>query len=546
VFPAGPLAVLAVANDTLTAYLANGASHPCPADMLAGVARWALQVGLGQPRLSKYGSPSDPLIVLTPSAGDYLGLPPELPDRATLRLPADHPQMTALKEDGWSLTRTGFGPWARIYLPVQNNRRRSIQLAVTAWHALSDGSWNGAPTDAEPAQLARWLGRYAERVLTPRGSAAVCGQELMTALRPPTKPEFDPAINRWRSGRNSGALWGPVEPAPPEAHAAHPLAQGRGPGDAMEEEAYDWHRHVEDDEADRYSWVVGLDINLAFLAATNSLSVGLNAAPRHVHTPIFDKKIPGCWYVDLSHIRLDHRLPSPFTPTGRPPTGPAWYATPTVAYAAELGAEVNPIAAWVRDDSGPYLGPWYKHLRAAYLATMRDLGITQDMPPQQYLQAMAELPGKDETLRGMLSAIKATAKGGIGKLRAGPREAGAPFTRWAALDTPTWRPDIRAAVISSARVGLHRKMMKTAQLTGRFPLAVLSDCAVYPAAQPTALDVVPHTPDGKPVPGTFRLGVLPGYAKEEGTQTLDWFQNHSRAQDNAARYIKGGTDPRDT
>ena len=35
-------------------------------------------------------------------------------------------------------------------------------------------------------------------------------------------------------------------------------------------------------------------------------------------------------------------LPSPFTPTGDRPEGPAWYATPTVAYAVELGYDVTP------------------------------------------------------------------------------------------------------------------------------------------------------------------------------------------------------------
>ncbi len=33
---------------------------------------------------------------------------------------------------------------------------------------------------------------YATRVITPRGSTAVSGLELMTALRPPTKAVQDP------------------------------------------------------------------------------------------------------------------------------------------------------------------------------------------------------------------------------------------------------------------------------------------------------------------------------------------------------------------
>ncbi|MCK1822825.1 helix-turn-helix domain-containing protein, partial [Streptomyces sp. XM83C] len=39
---------------------------------------------------------------------------------------------------------------------------------------------------APAADLARFLGTYADRVMTPRGTTAVTGLELMTALRPPT------------------------------------------------------------------------------------------------------------------------------------------------------------------------------------------------------------------------------------------------------------------------------------------------------------------------------------------------------------------------
>ena len=43
-------------------------------------------------------------------------------------------------------------------------------------------------------------------------------------------------------------------------------------------------------------------------------------------------------------------LPSPFTPKGERPEGPAWCATPTVAYAVELGYEVRPIEAYVWEE----------------------------------------------------------------------------------------------------------------------------------------------------------------------------------------------------
>lgn len=535
-FPAGPLAVLAY-TDTLTAHLTDGTTRECPAATIVDVLHWALEAGIGQPGLATYGRPADPLIVLTPSANDYLGLPPDLEDRANLRLPAEHPWCAAITADGWKFTHSGFGPWARIYQPVKDKQRRSVQLAVVAWGALSTGGWN-PPIDLTAGQLARWLGTYADRVLTPRGSTAVCGQELMTTLRPPTRPVHAPS-GGWKAGNNPGALWHPVDPAPPEAHDAHPLAQGRSPHDALDEEAWDWHRPLAADEA-VFPHVVGLDINLAFVAAAGSLVVGLNAPPEHVIRPTFDSKVPGAWYCDLSHVPLDPRLPSPFTSTGMPPTGPAWYATPTLAYAAELGADVRPIEAYLRYDSGRYLDPWYKRLREAYLTTMNDLGITPAMTQHDFLQAMRTLPEQDPYLLTLLSAIKATGKGGIGKLRAGPRDPHrAPFEPWPALNTPTWRPDIRAAVISRARVSMHRKMQRTLEATGRYPLAVLSDCVVYPAHRPTALDAVPAGSDGTGVTGAFRLGVSPGLAKEEGVQSMQWHRQMHDDNINPARYVKG-------
>ena len=126
---------------------------------------------------------------------------------------------------------------------------------------------------------------------------------------------------------------------------------------------------------------------MAFAAGANGTIVGLGA-PTHVTNPVFDPKLPGSWLVDLSHVDLSRvksgkewveldsdLLPSPFTPKGERPEGPAWYATPTVAYAAELGYDVAPTEAYVRWDNGRYLDGWYNRLRDAYIATMADLGV---------------------------------------------------------------------------------------------------------------------------------------------------------------------------
>ena len=537
-FPAGPLAVLDGAG---LAHLADGRALSCPAATVAQLAEWALAAGLGQERLHRAGRDADPLVVLTGPAAERLGLPAELTDRRGLRLPADHPVVRELTAAGWRLTRRGFGPWPRIYRPVEDRgARRCVQLAVLPWDALDARAWPGA-AQLPPAELARVLGVYADRVLTPRGSTAVNGLELMTALRPPTRPVRTPE-GTWVPGPVPGSLTVPVDPAPPEAPAEHPVAQGRAPEDALDEEAYDWVRDLDlvtDDEAE-LPWVVGLDVNMAFAAAANRLTVGLGE-PVHTDGPRFDKRLPGCWLVDLSHVPTDPRLPSPFTPTGERPTGPAWYATPTVAYAVELGHRVRPIEAWLRPEHGPYLDPWYARLRDAYLATMADLGVTRELDEAGFLTAMARHRGADAGLAAVLTAIKATVKGGIGKLRERPQGAGyRPGERWPALERPTWRPDIRAAVISAARVNMHRKMTRMAA-AGRYPLAVLSDCVVYPSPGPSPLDVLPRDPaTGKPLPGAFRLGVSPGMVKAEGSRELWWAVELLEAGLNPARHLKDG------
>lgn len=542
-FPAGPLAVLDVDGSALRAHLIDHRTLPCPGKSLPAVVTWALEAGFGAERLHRAGRDADPLIVLTAAATARLGLPAELEDRRNLRLPEDHKVVKQVTRDGWKLTRRGFGPWAKVYRPIEGGRRQCVQFAILPWGALDTRSWGAAESLAAP-ELADVLGGYATRVLTPRGSTAVAGLSLMTELRPPTQAVKDATTGGWRSGPVAGSLTDAVDPAPPEAPDEHPVAQTRAGADVLVEEAYDWHRaiHLVGDDEGNLEYAVGLDVNAAFLAAASRLPVGLGA-PVHVQAPTFDKKLPGCWYVDLSGVAVDPRLPSPFTPDGVAPTGPGWYATPTVAYAVELGAVVDPFEAWVRPDHGSYLDPWYGRLRDAYLATMADLGVTPDLDEAAFLDAMRHHKKVDPGRAVVLSAIKATVKGGIGKLRERPQGARyRPGDRWPALERPTWRPDIRAAVIANARVGMHRKMRRLATVADLYPLAVLSDCVVYPSSGPSPLDVLPRGADGKTVPGGFRLGVSPGMVKHEGTRSLEWALGLLVEAQNPARHIKDGVD----
>ncbi|WP_399479676.1 telomere-associated protein Tap [Streptomyces sp. OUCMDZ-4982] len=589
-FENGPLAVIDAEDGQVLAYGVGGLVLDVPAKSLPSLVEWTLaEAKLGAPKLSGPGKDADPLLVLTEAALERYGLPPTLTEKERLagRLPEAHKVIKQLTRAGWKLTKRGLGPWARIYRPATGSERACVQLCIPSWNALDTRHW-GTAGQLPPAQLARVLGVYASRVMTPRGSTAVTGLELMTALHPPTRASAPDGNGKRTSEHNPGSLGkdaiDPMNWPPCEVPDGHPVLKDlprfhvRGPAEKLFEEAYDWARPMTDAECMRRN-LVGIDVNMAFAAGANGLTVGLGEAT-HITNPVFDAKLPGSWLADLSHVDLSRvkagkewaelegsLLPSPFTPKGETPTGPAWYATPTVAYAVELGYEVRPMEAWVRPTiaqartlgvpltrqdieknrygNGRYLDAWYQRLRDAYLATMADLGVHADTDPADFLTAMDGYQARDPELGIVVSAIKATVKGGLGKLRERPRGEGwRPGEPWRALSRPTWRPDIRAAVISRTRINLHRKIVRHAAFTGQYPIAVLSDCVVYAANGPSPLDFLPYR-EGKPLPGGFKLGINPGLVKHEGTQTVLWgeeVRERFNAPDlNLARYIKDGT-----
>ncbi|MEW2173264.1 helix-turn-helix transcriptional regulator [Streptomyces sp. NPDC007027] len=566
-FANGPLAVVDVDDDgQVLAYCVGGLVLDVPAKSLPSLVDCTLkEARLGQPKLSGPGKDGDPLLVMSEAALERYGLPVALTEEEKLagRIPEGHKVVKQLARAEWKLTKRGFGPWARIYRPAQGSERACVQLCIPSWHALDSRHWGGAG-QLPSADLARVLGVYASRVMTPRGSTAVTGLELMTALHPPTRASEPDATGRRHSEHNPGSLGkDPVDCAPCEAPDGHPLLADlprfhvRGPAEKLFEEAFDWARPLTDAECMRRN-LVGIDVNMAFAAGANGLVVGLGE-PARVKAPVFDPKLPGSWLVDLSHVDLSRvkvgkdtwadldasLLPSPFTPKGERPTGPAWYATPTVAYAVELGYDVAPVEAYVRYENGRYLDGWYNRLRDAFLATMADLGVHTDMVPADFLAAMDGWRSRDPQLAIVVDAIKATVKGGLGKLRERPRGEGwRPGEPWRALSRPTWRPDIRAAVISRTRINLHRKIVKHAALTGDYPVAILSDCVVYAVDGTSPLDFLPYR-EGKPLPGGFKLGINPGLVKHEGTQSVLWGEEVRDRFDapelNLARYIKDGT-----
>ncbi|ESQ01786.1 tapR1 (plasmid) [Streptomyces sp. PVA_94-07] len=546
-FENGPLAVIDCEDGQVSAYCVGGLVLDVPAKTIPALVDWTLtEARLGQARLHRNGRDADPILILTTAALERFGLPVALSEeeRHAGRIPAGHKVVKQIERAGLQMTQRGFGPWARLYRDPEGSRRRCVQLCILPWHALDVREW-GRKDDPEllltmhPADLVQYLGLYAARVMTPRGSTATTGLELMTALRPPTRAEKNPTTGEFERAYNEDALTQLYPVVPCEVPDEHPILKGqfarhhqRTPAEMLMEEPYDWCRPLTDEECAN-PYLVVVDINMSFAAAANSLTVGLNGPTHLTGNPAFDPALPGSWLVDLSHVDLSRaraggrtvdgtRLPNPFTPKGDTPEGPAWYATPTVAYAVELGFDVAPTEAYVRTQNGRYLDSWYKRLRDAYVATMADMGVTTDLQGQEFLEAMARRKQADPTMALLETAIKATAKGAIGKLRQRSRGQVPYYEPYPALERVNWRPDIRAAVLAAQRVGLHRKLMKTAAAADLYPVAIGTDAIVYPSPGPSPLDVLPHTPEGKPAPGTFRLGVSPGMVKHQGTQTVLW------------------------
>ncbi|WP_256097100.1 hypothetical protein [Streptomyces agglomeratus] len=200
----GPLAVLEAVDGKVLAYCVGGLVLDCLAKTIPALVEWTLtEAKLGASRLNASGRDADPLVVLTACAAEHFGLPPVLEDRRALRLAEDHKVVRQVLKARWRLTRRGFGPWARIYRPAKGAERRCVQLCVLPWDALDARAWGDTGNLPAP-DVAHVLGTYASRVITPRGSSAVTGLALMTALCPPTCAVKDESTGTWVSGQNPG------------------------------------------------------------------------------------------------------------------------------------------------------------------------------------------------------------------------------------------------------------------------------------------------------------------------------------------------------
>ena len=542
-FPLGPVLVV----DADVCYLDDGA-EVAAVDTLSDMVELAAGLGLGAPRLHRWGRDSDPHIYLTPAACTRYGIPaePGEDDRRALALPTDHPAAVALRAAGWNVQalRTTFQVWR------PGPDRPSVSVTLLGWVPHVDPAGFGAllAGDPSPASLAARLGRLAALTLPPAYSAGVTSERLMRALRPDSRRRRDPVTGDVIRESLPGSLTAPVPPSIYDAPDAHPAARDRDPALACREEAMTWGRPLDGwTDAERAApWAVTLDVNAAFLAAASDLPVGLSAprplTPAEVEAFNADpaaqlRRRAGVYVAEVTGLAevLDPRLPCPLTETGQWPDRPLPLHAATLRYAIELGGRVTVSAGAVSDECGPYLTPWQRRIRAAYLAVLAEAGIIPEMDPAAYLAAYAVMPERHPDAAAVLAAIKALYKAGIGRMRQSPG------VRPEVVERATWRPDIRAEVIAAARCDLHRKMVRVAALTGAAPLAVNADAITYAAPDDSALSVIPWTLDGGQVPGAIRLGPRPGWFKFSHASPMPEVIAHVQAGGNPA--VKWEPDP---
>ncbi|MYZ33736.1 MULTISPECIES: hypothetical protein [unclassified Streptomyces] len=538
---------------------------------------WVAWLGTGLPlrveRLHAAGRAGDGMVCLTAPAVKALGLPAALPttDKALAALKKKLDMAAA--SVGMEVSEE-IGPVFHVFRRAGSagGPKASLRVIVTPW--LGQGSEKQKTTTGMTATLATLPGgqldahALARRIrafvsdigIAPGVTPATSSMLLLEAVRPRLEP-YEDQEGQWKRRLREGALPGGDTTVPQAAGARHPFTRellDRREAICEEEDFKWWARPLTDTEA-VLEWAVAVDVCASYLSVTQTLPLPVGPL-QHVTEPVWSTKTAGLWWCDLTGIETDPLLPHPATFHGMPPTGPGWYATPTVAYmTTEYGFDPTTITdallPALQDEEGrpqdtaPILKEWTIRLRDAYKRVYSVLGLSDGQDPETFLSAYATHKNIDpaDADRGdalvLATLYKQLYKNGIGKWMDYARKSHPDENDWLEKVVAHWsyRPELRYQIISAARIAGHRRMRKTYNKTGRAPFAANVDSYLYATEQPSPLELLTPAENGKPVAGVLRLGIAPGSSKHEASIPMNAVLEAMEAGQHPSRLVHAFT-----
>lgn len=234
-----------------------------------------------------------------------------------------------------------------------------------------------------------------------------------------------------------------------------------------------WHRELPPDADGRYVHV--FDVNAMYLSALRIAPLAWSAL-EHTGEQPYDMEAAGFWQIRASD--LPPALTGP--DSGRPPVVPArlihhglaWVSGPVMRYLCQIGHNPEVIDSWTTTNTQPLARSVAERLSAVRTGML------------------------GETCPELLGGVKSVYAELVGMLG---REGGR-----------IWRPDWQATIMDLARMNLQRRMDRAADLTGLWPIRVMTDSAYYLSDDPDPIRL-----------GTaLGLGTGPGTLRHTETLTV--------------------------
>ncbi len=220
------------------------------------------------------------------------------------------------------------------------------------------------------------------------------------------------------------------------------------------------------------AFVVAADKSAAYLAAMASLAVGFGE-PSYRAGGSFDGRLAGSW---RATVTMPDGWPDPFPPLGK--AKGEWFASPSLALAAQAGARIEVHEAWLFPATHRPFEPVYKRLKAAR-ATLQAQG--------------------GEAAGLALEAVKSLYARGTGNLASRVK-------RQSETANDLHRPDWRQAIMAMCRANIIRNL----QSAGLRPFGLQTDAIYFMADSP---DLAATRLKRGTEPGSWRpMGSMPAAA----------------------------------